>query len=332
MMTTITTNIAWSGAWSRLYVDPSEYENPTISSDEESSSINTHAVSDDGDTVVLSREAQQAVNMDGDHDNGGLDAVSAIYTAAATVINSSSSNDKEKIAAFWAAYTMSSLSNIQTIGPAQYDVSSYGYKFEMLEGKFLDDIKNSSLMHMFLNTPAYNIPDNASDYQKALSDISWNSLDGVAYGVNSISIDLQETTTQAADGSTTTSYAFSYKQRAEAQDGTIQIGYGGLIDPMSAFSGGKTATLTKPFFIPADAGLSFDESKTDKKKKPIILEDSRVQLNQEIVEALFGSSGPKKQDASSATNDGPAKKNNLDSNAKETSPIAILNQSSSEHA
>lgn len=328
-MTTITSNISWSGSWSRLLADPTAYDTPTTSSDAESSSISTLAASDDGDTVVLSQEAQQAVNLDAADGTSGLDAVSAIYTAAATVINSAASSDKEKIAAFGAAYTLSSLSNTQTIGPAQYDVSSYGYKFEMLEGKFFDDIKNSSLMNTFLNTPMYNIPGNASDYQKALSDILYDANAGVAYGVNSLSINLQETTTQAADGSTTTSYSFSYQQGAEAQAGTQE--FGGLYDPMSAFSGGKTPTPTKPHVVGGDTGWFMDTSTEDKKKSPITFENARAKLDQEIVDELFGSSDSKGKITSSDSNDQTQKKNDTNSinGINDGASLSdILNQSS----
>lgn len=310
-MTTITSNISLSGSWSRLLADPTAYDTPTTSSDAESSSISTIAASDDGDTVVLSQEAQQAVNMDSGHDDGGLDAVSAIYTAAATVINSASSSDEEKIAAFGAAYTLSSLSNIQTIGPAQYDVSSYGYKFEMLEGKFFDDIKNSSLMNTFLNTPMYDIPGNASDSQKALADILYDSGGISAYGTNSLSINLQETTTQATDGSTTTSYSFSYKQGAEVQADT-QVDNGGLIDPMSAFSNGKTPAQKEPNFAQGYVGSFVDVSIKYIKKNSIAFEDTRAKLDQEIVDELFGSSNSKGKITSSDRND-QTKKNNTNS-------------------
>ncbi len=325
-MTTISSNISWSGSWSRLYTDPKDHNSPVIASDAESSSISNLAVSDDGDTVVLSQEAQQAVNMDAGHGSDGLDAVSAIYTAAATVINSQSSSDKEKIAAFGAAYTMSVLSNYQTTGPAQYDVSSYGYKFEMLEGKFQDDIKNSSLMKTFLNTPMYDIPDNASDYQKALSDILYDGGGTVSYGSNTISINLKETTTQADDGTFTTRYSFEYRQGSEAQVGS-QV-WGGLIDPMSAFSGGKTPTRTKPQFADDGVAWSIAPSAEEKKKSSIVFEDPRAKLNQEIVDELFGSPESKNKLLSSRDNDGPSQKSGENDSDNDTSLSAILNKSS----
>ena len=85
-MTTVTTDSSWSGSWSKLYADITDPYTPTVYSDSESPSISTAAINDDGDTVVLSQEAQQAVNFEGGTGTGGPDAVAAIDTAAAAVI------------------------------------------------------------------------------------------------------------------------------------------------------------------------------------------------------------------------------------------------------
>ena len=298
-MTTVTTDISWSGSWSRLYADVSDPNTATISSDAESSSIITSATSDDGDTVVLSTEAQQAINFDGGTGTGGLDAVAAIYSAAAAVINSSSSSDQEKIAAFGAAYTLTSLADIGTLGPAQNDIAlrSYGAKFEAIAGDlFYNQIGGSSLMETFRNTHL-NAPDSAPDFQKALSDILYDANDGTAYGVNTLSINLVETTTQAADGSTTTGYSFSYVQGQQTQAGTQD--FDGSVDPMSAFSGAKTAKSTGGSITPYGAGSVLAVSVT----KTIGFQNPQVTLEQEIADELFGSADSKDKTVTSiATN------------------------------
>lgn len=282
-MTTITTDISWAGSWSRLYTDPKAYNSNIISNDAQSSSVSTAATSDDGDTVVLSEEAQKAVNFDEGAGSGGLDAVSAIYTAAATVINDSTSTDKEKIAAFGAAYTMSVLSNSQTIDAAQANLSSYGAKFQTLEDGFFKAIAGSSLMKTFASTPV-GAPDSDSDFQKALSDILTDA-GGISYGTDNLSVNLQEITTQAADGSLTTSYSFSYVQTGETEAGTQDPG--AFVDPMSAFSGAATAKSKEGAFVPYGSGSALAVSSGT---TTITFENPQAKLAQEIADELFGSS------------------------------------------
>lgn len=311
-MTTIVRNIAWSGEWSRLYTDPS-HDHDT-SSDAESSSITTLARSDDGDTVVLSQEAQQAINMDAGQGDGGLDAVAAIYTAAAAVINSTTSTDKEKIAAFGAAYSLGSLPLQGTLGPAQYDGTSYGGKFEILMGKFDDDIANSDFMKTFNDTMNYavhngNLADNASELQTAMFDVLLNT-GGVADGTNSLSINLQATTTQSSTGKATTSYVFSYGIGQKTQAGT-QTGWG-LVDPMKAFSGVKAPHFSGKMtpYVQDDASASMEVSSDGKKKVSLSFEDPRAALDQELADALFGPSDPKSVKSDAANEKSQTQKNN----------------------
>ncbi|MFT9160713.1 MAG: hypothetical protein ABF491_10160 [Acetobacter sp.] len=309
-MTTITTDISWSGSWSKLYADISDPNTPTVYSDAESSSISTAAISDDGDTVVLSEEAQQAINFDGGTGNGGLDAVGAIFTAAAAVINSSSSSDQEKIAAFGAAFTLSIWSDFQTVGPAQSNPSSYGGQFETLESGFFQAIAGSSFMKTALDTLQQygdNVPDNASDLQKAIYDVYYNGA-GVMYGTTGLSINLQETTTQAADGTTATNYSFSYSQTEEVQAGTQD--FSSLVDPMGAFAGAAAAKPHEGRMASYGAAsvLAVSTAKTVSFRNP------QVMLEQEIADDLFGSSGSKDKTATS-----------MSANKTHTTPIDTRN-------
>lgn len=283
MTTVTTTSLSWSASWFQGAVpsadengqDPLQHGSAVASDASESSGTDTGSAGTDA--LSLSSAAATYLSTQGTQIGGSTSTIQKVYDTLAQIITSSSTSDAQK----WSAYVTSDemRSEIEAHGgdaangiETAFDQETENTPFMQTINAGLQDISSRHLTYD--DNQAVSIPMERSLLY--LQQTEERAQEEEAWGSSSLSINIQETTTQTASGSQT---SFTLSSGFSGQENVLPT------DALQALDNTSTPSVdtTQPYSFTPEGNTTAITGHFNS------MDGINAQLDREIVDELFAS-------------------------------------------